>query len=508
MLRRRDALVGLATLATGCRTRAVTTSTRDGPRPVARWGVQSGDVEATSAVVWTRSDRDARMRVTWSAAESARRVEVVGSDARSATDFTAKTRLALPPDTRIVFDVVLEQDGRASAPVRGSLRTPPLPSDPHPRDVVFAWSADTNGQGFGIGTDGREMPAYAALRAAAPDFFLHLGDAIYADDPIERFAKTPESVPWENAVLTEAKSHVAQTLEDYRGAFLYPRHAEMFREASAHVPIVHLWDDHEVHDNWWPGQFLDDSRYETRAIDVLAADARRAMFEHAPTLRDPSAPMYRSFRAGVHLEVFLLDGRSFRTPNQPEPEHERFLGEAQLAWLTEGVSTSRATWKVVASPMPLGLVVAEPRRGGGIAFDGIASTKGSAPAGREQEIAHFLAKLHERRVENLVWLGADVHYACVQRFDPARAAFRAFTPFHELVAGPIHASSFPQKPLDETFGPEVLFSNAGPSTFGSPADPRSQTFGLARVEGRTGTLIVGFVDGTGRTIHELSLRPV
>lgn len=474
--------------------------------------MQSGDVDERSAVVWTRSDRDARLLVSWRRddAAGAHVSEVVGAQASASRDFTAKAKLdGLPADARIAYEVELvTPSGARSERLRGTLRTPPRADDRHPRDVVFAWSGDVNGQGFGVGR-GLDMPAYAALRDAAPDLFIHLGDAIYADNPIEHVVRLPGGGTWENEVLTAAKAHVAETLDDFRGAFLYPRHSTLFREAAATVPVVHVWDDHEVHDNWWPGMLLDDERYRERAIDVLAARARRAMYEHVPTLRDPSLPMWRSVRMGVHVEVFLVDGRSERTPNQPEPPKERFLGDAQLAWLTDAVTRSTATWKVVASDMPISLVIAERRRGGGpLASDGIASAGvTTAPAGREQEIARLLADLRTRGVANLVWLGADVHYACVQRLDPTRAATKAFSAFHELVAGPMHAGAFPQKPLDETFGPEVLWSNAGPTTVSSPADPSSQTFGLARVEGRTGSMIVRFVDGTGRTLHELRLAP-
>lgn len=507
MLRRRDLLVGLAAVATGCGTppRAGSRAAPSSARPVAQtpWGVATGDITETSAVVWTRADRDARLGVSWRVARdpSGRIVRAELSPATESTDHTAKARLeGLPPGERILFELDTGASGAFTTPEPADARAP--------RDVVFAWSGDVNGQGFGIGPT-RDMPAFEALCAAEPAFFLHLGDAIYADDPIPPVLHLPGGGTWEN-VVTEAKSHVAQTLDDYRGAFLYPRLSPLYRAASASIPFFHLWDDHEVRDNWWSGQALDDARYAERSIDVLATRARRAMYEHTPTLRDASAPMYRSFRWGPHLEVFLLDGRSHRTPNQPEPAEERFFGEAQIAWLEDALSRSRATWKVVASDMPISLSIAEPRKGGGLAWDGIASegraAEHAAPHGREKEIARLLSTLRARGVDGLVWLGADVHYACIQRLDPARAAFRDFTPFHELVAGPMHAAAFPQKALDPTFGPEVLWSSAGPDTFGSPVDGL-QTFGLARVDGRTGAMTVRFVDASGRTLHEHVLTP-
>src|SRR5262249_677680 len=182
------------------------------------------------------------------------------------------------------------------------LALPPVGAD---RDVVFAFSGDTNGQGWGIDPSRGGMPAYSAVLDRAPEFFVHLGDQIYADDAIPETIALPDGGVWRNLVTT-AKSHVAQTLDDYRGAFLYPRHAREVRALYSKVPVFSIWDDHEVKDNWFPTQMLEDPRYQERQIDVLAARARRAMYEHTPTLRAPDAPMYRSVRCGPLLELFFV----------------------------------------------------------------------------------------------------------------------------------------------------------------------------------------------------------
>ena len=43
--------------------------------------------------------------------------------------------------------------------------------------------------------------------------------------------------------------------------------------------MIAQWDDHETHNNWYPGQILDDARYTERRVDVLAARARQAWQE-------------------------------------------------------------------------------------------------------------------------------------------------------------------------------------------------------------------------------------
>lgn len=496
---RRDLLAALgATLASGCRSKAAPPAAAriaSARAPELRWGVQSGDVTSTRGVVWSRADRPSRLVVEWSADPrfvGARRI--LGPIANEATDFTARLALGdLPPGTRIHYRAAFEADG-LSEWTAGSFAT--APDDDDSRDVVFAWSGDTNGQGWGIDDARGGMPAYAALLDRAPDFFVHCGDRIYADDPIPASIALPDGGKWQNLVIAR-KDHEAQTLEDFRGAFLYARASAQVRALSAAVPLFALWDDHEVRNNWWPGQ--------SPEIDRLAANARRAMFEHTPTALDPGAPMYRSVKWGPLLEVFLLDGRSHRSQNYPLPaDTARFLGDAQLAWLEQALVASKATWRVVACDMPIGLVVSEPDGAGGEAYDGFANVDGP-PRERELELARLFTTLKKKRVQNVVWLTADVHYAAAHRYEPARAAYKDFDAFWEFVAGPMHATAFPRKRLDDTFGPQVVYASGGPDTFGSPATG-AQYFGIVRIDGKSRALTVTLVDSRGRDLHATTIR--
>lgn len=476
------------------------------PEPV--WGVQSGVVSSSRAVVWSRSDRPARMVVEWSTSPSfAAPRRVLGPPTTADVDLVAKVALdGLPSRTRIHYRVRFDGE-RPSEWLVGALQTPAAASDgPASSDVVFAWSGDVNGQGWGIDPARGGMPAFKALLDRAPDFYVSCGDAIYADDPIAAELPLPDGTTWKNLV-TPAKSRVAETLADFRGAHLYPRHAREVRAFAAQIPTFAIWDDHELRNNWFPGELLDDRRRSEPRVDVLAARARRAMLEHTPVLLDPSGPLHRSVRWGPHLELFLLDGRSFRTANHPAPADQAFLGAAQLAWLEGALARSTATWKVVACDMPIGLVISEPAPdGSGVeAFDGIANTSGP-PSGREAELVRLLSTLRRRAVRNVVWLTADVHYAAAHRYDPSRAAFKDMDPFWEFVAGPMHASSFGRKRFDDTFGPELAYASAGWTTRGSPASGE-QSFGVVRIDRRTRVMTVTLVDGRGRDLHVTELRP-
>src|SRR5687767_12412216 len=86
-----------------------------------RGDVGSGDVTADSAVVWSATERGARMLLEWDTADSFKNAKrVVGPDAVSRTGFTAKMELTgLPADTRVYYRVVFENidDFSMSEPV-------------------------------------------------------------------------------------------------------------------------------------------------------------------------------------------------------------------------------------------------------------------------------------------------------------------------------------------------------------------------------------------------------
>lgn len=109
------------------------------------------------------------------------------------------------------------------------------------------------------------------------------------------------------------------------GNFRYNLLDHNVRRFNAQVPSVVQWDDHEVRNNWYPGQILDDARYTEKNVDILAARSARAFHEYFPV----SAPqgsygtssrrsrMYRTVHHGPLLDVFVLDMRSHRNRNSP-----------------------------------------------------------------------------------------------------------------------------------------------------------------------------------------------
>jgi alkaline phosphatase D len=474
-------------------------------------GVAAGDVSSGRAVVWSRADRPARLVVEYSTSDTfASAARRVGPAALESSDYTARIVLTdLPPDQRIFYRVLFQDlsDLRTwSIPQVGSFRTPAAAGTS--RDVTLAWSADTVGQGWGINKEWGGLRLYDTMRSAEPDVFIHCGDTIYADQPLPPEIKLDDGTMWRN-VVTEAKSKAAETLSEFRGNYQYNLIDEHMRRFNAEVPQIVIWDDHEVRDNWYPTRNLDqDRRYQGKSMALIAARARQAFFEYNPVPMQVDDPerVYRSVPYGPPVEVFALDMRSYRGPNsenrQPVlDESAALMGRDQIALLKERLAASPATWKVIASDMPIGLIVRDASF-----YEAVANAENGAPLGRELEIADLLRFIRDRRIRNVVWVTGDVHYCAAHHYDPARARFTEFDPFWEFVAGPLNAGTFGPNELDATFGPEVKFNGVPPGMKGNrPPSDGLQFFGTMKIDGRTRAMTVKLHDLSGRAIYSVEL---
>ncbi|PSK91404.1 alkaline phosphatase D [Haloactinopolyspora alba] len=474
--------------------------------PALTHGVQAGDVGHTTGTVWARSDRPARLLVELSRDPSFRHPRRTRSGVvLPETDLTGKVRLrGLPPDTELFYRIrPQDPDTHATGePVTGRLRTAPS----RRRDVRFVWSGDIAGQGWGVNPDLGGFRMADVMIDLDPDFFLCSGDTVYADGPLAETVALPDGSTWRNLVVPE-KTKVAETLDEYRGQYKYNLLADNWRTFLAATPQINQWDDHEVTNNWYPGEVLDDERYTEQRVDVLAARAHRAFFEYLPV--EPTRPdrenrLYRTISYGPLLDVFVLDMRTHKDPNTDGTEtvpDGGVLGHEQTEWLKHELRRSPAVWKVIAADLPLGLVVPD-----GDVLEGVANGRPGAPAGRELDIAPVLSFLKRHGIRNHVWLTADVHYTAAHHYSPERATFTDFDPFWEFVSGPLNAGAFGPNTLDPTFGPEAVFVEAPPAPNASPAEGY-QFVGEVGIDGETAELTVRLVGVDGSIRWQTTLQP-
>ena len=503
-------------------------------------GIATGDVTPDSAVLWARSSAAGRMIATVRAVDDGGTVlggrgaferTLRGPRATQASDFTAKIHAGhLPADTRFALEISFEDDGGAAGEtVTGTFRTAHDAGTLHgggrtggglppSSGQSFVWTGDTAGQGWGINEEIGGMRGYRAMHNTRPDFFIHSGDTVYADGPLTETVVEKDGKVWRNLV-TEEVSKVAETLTEFRGRHRYNSLDANMRAMFADVPVIAQWDDHVTHNNWYPGQIIDDARYTVRDVNTLAARGRQAWQENMPiadsaalwrpgTFDDAGqyqpARIYRKISRGPQLDIFCLDMRTFKSPNTDgkEPYATAILGQEQVDWLIREVSASKATWKVIAADLPMGIIVPD----GPVNQESLSNRDAGAPLGRELEIAGVLSAFKRNRVKNIVWLTADVHYCAAHHYSPERAAFTDFDPFWEFVAGPIAAGSFGPNPMDGTFGPEVVFSQAGRFPGESPRDGENQFFGHVQL-GEDDTFTATLRNANGTIVFSQVLMP-
>ncbi len=503
----RTGLAALSTLAMPAILRASTA-------PVFTHGVQSGDVDTATGMIWTRTDRPARVMIEVATSDSfsnARRLPPM--DALPDSDFAVKKLLTdLAADQDIFYRLTpadLSDINSMGQPIVGRFRTAPTTR----RDVRFVWSGDTAGQGWGI--DDQGMATYATMAKHEPDFFIHSGDTIYADGPMKDQVELEDGTIWKNTVLIDAKRKVAETLDEYRGNFKYNLMDDHVRALNAVCPTFFQWDDHEVVNNWSPGKDLTgDDRYTEKSVPLLTARAARAFHEMTPIRYTPEEPgrIYRKIAYGPLLDIFFLDLRSYRAANNDGMETElaasaSLMGPDQIAWLKTELAASKAVWKVIACDMPIGLIVWDnfkEKKG----VEAIANGEDGPAKGRELEIADLLKFIRDKGVKNTVWLTADVHYTAAHHYSPDRAQFQEFAPFWEFVSGPLHAGTFGPNDLDMTFGPEVSFVKApADGKVNLPPSAGMQFFGLVDVIGETGQMKVRLMDRADAELWSITLDP-
>lgn len=316
-------------------------------------GIKIGEVDGDSAVVWTRLTRNpainlegakfadagkhpvpasrqlpegkslddmlgavpgatGEVRVTWQP-QVGSPVSSEWKKAGPETDCAVRFELTgLQPATDYVVTVE-ERGGRAT---KGRFRTAPPPDVAAP--VTFAM---TTCQEFVLRDDAvNGHKIYKHMLALSPDFFVHAGDLEYYDRA-EPYATD----------LAFARFKMTRM-------YGLPNLVEFHRN----TPGYFIKDDHDTtRDDAWPGKAYGDLSWQQGC----------AVFrEQFPVLEKN----YRTVRWGRDLQVWLVEGRDFRSPNnRPDGPGKTIWGWEQKEWFFRTVAESDATFKVLVSPTPL-----------------------------------------------------------------------------------------------------------------------------------------------------------
>ena len=319
-----------------------------------RHGVASGDPLADRVMLWTRVTPEipGTLTVTWEVAlDSMFAVPVAhGSATTSAeSDYTVKVDAAgLSPNTAYHYRFAFAGEHSAA----GRARTLPTGHVDQVRLAVFSCANFPAGY----------FNAYAHAAARGDiDFALHLGDYIYEYGLIGYASQL--------AIALDRESdprHEIITLDDYRKRHAQYKSDPDLRALHAALPMITVWDDHDVANNAWLAGAENHDPATEGAWQARRAAAVRAFHEWLPTrTTEPANPLkiYRTFAFGDLAALHMLDTRLIGRDQQVTlPQYlegaangpgRQMLGAEQSAWLTQQLQSSSATWQVLGQQVLL-----------------------------------------------------------------------------------------------------------------------------------------------------------
>ncbi len=237
------------------------------------------------------------------------------------------------------------------------------------------------------------------------DFFVFLGDTVYADG--------------------------SQNLEDYNSVWYNNFNTKGFRDVQLSQPCLYTWDDHEIDNNWDP-ELINQNIYE---------NGLRSFLSNTPLRKNKfsSKQIWRSFRFGKIVEVFVLDCRGERKPSKGE-----YISTEQKNWLLNGLKYSECKWKVVFNSVP---ITDLPDFG-----DGNLSLTSDRWEGYRDLRSNLINSITNNNVEGVLFVSGDMHNGSVNRVNSSGPASMIF----EIITGP--AGSSPINPHEENVT-QYLYTN-------------------------------------------------
>ncbi|HGS4808598.1 TPA: alkaline phosphatase [Vibrio parahaemolyticus] len=321
-------------------------------------GVASGDPTQTQVIIWTRVTTAASyVDVSWQVASDIEFLNVVQSGVfttDTGRDFTVKVDVQnLNANSQYYYRFMV---GEMMSEV-GQTQT--LPEDGVEKASMAVVSCANYPAGY--------FHVYHEIlnqHEQSPfDVVLHLGDYIYeygtggyASEDAAALGREP------------SKGKECITLDDYRKRYAQYRQDADLQALHAKLPMIAVWDDHELANDTWKNGAENHQDDEGSFIDRRAA-AAAAWTEWLPVRENTFSNMliYRQFSFGNLVNLMMLDTRlvgrdkpldyfSLSAPTmeaigglvaQSRSADRELLGTEQLAWLMNEFNTHDAKWNVL-----------------------------------------------------------------------------------------------------------------------------------------------------------------
>ncbi len=220
-----------------------------------------------------------------------------------------------------LYDITLYARKNASSAIsdtiRGTFKTPPATETI--QDITFTIVTCHDYIRRDDPKNGHKI--YPAMLRNRPDFYVHTGDIEYYDKPD----------PW---AMTEPLMRFK-----WDRLFALPYQRDFYRQITTYF----IKDDHDALKNdCWAGQTYGTVTFE-RGLEIFEK-------EQFPT----NDSLYKTIRWGKDLQIWIMEGRHFRSSNQmPDGPEKTIWGEEQKQWLFKTMRASDATYKLLISATPI-----------------------------------------------------------------------------------------------------------------------------------------------------------
>lgn len=345
-------------------------------------------VDMREAMIWAQTLYAARVRVEyWDSTDTKRRwmTNSVETEAKSA--FTAKLIADnVQPGHTYFYELVINNRRQPRSfptffrtPKQWKWRENPPEFQVAVGSCVYINEPEFDRPGKGYGGD---YSIFTKIYEQKPDIMLWLGDNTYLRE-----------ADWNSRTGIFAR-------------YTHTRNLPEMQPLLGSTANYALWDDHDFGPN-------DSDRGFWNKQTTLEAFK---LFWGNPSFGvDGSQGITTTFEYG-DAQFFLLDNRTFRSPNKRKTGERRILGKEQIEWLIDNLASSTATFKIIA----IGCQVLNP------------VAKYENYATYSEELNELLTAIEREKIDGVLFLSGDRHHTELTKV-PRAGTY----PLYDLTSSPL-----------------------------------------------------------------------
>lgn len=240
--------------------------------------------------------------------------QTVDPDEAFSTKFML-SNLSAGSEYEILVEASPLKENNVTASMNGKFKT--APNKNNEEEINFIVTTCTSYPDIDSGKGYKLYPSSLKLD---PEFFVHTGDIVYYD----AMGKTADLARWHWDRMYSLQNNI-----------------DFHKQVSSYF----MKDDH---DTWmndaYPGM-------KTKFMGEFTYEQGTQIFLDEVPIRDKT---YRTFRWGKHLQIWMVEGRDYRSPNPlPDGPDKTIWGKEQIDWFKSTVINSDATFKVLLTPTPI-----------------------------------------------------------------------------------------------------------------------------------------------------------